>query len=82
MIPWLLAALPGVTGIVRGPDFAYAVAIFAPGKAKTPGWGVENDAVIAGARVSRLWFDYFFYTSLRGSSHFVFRACVDWLRFA
>ncbi len=44
--------------VVTGPDFAYAVAIYAR-QIEDTRWGVENDAVVAGARISRLLFDHF-----------------------
>jgi beta-lactamase class A len=44
--------------IVTGPDFAYAVAIFAR-EIEDTRWGVENDGVTTGARISRLLFDHF-----------------------
>lgn len=44
--------------IVMGAGFAYAVAIFARNIEDTR-WGVENDAVTTGARISRLLFDHY-----------------------
>lgn len=45
-------------GVVTGPDFAYAVAIYAR-EVEDRRWSVENDALTTGARVSRLLFDHF-----------------------
>lgn len=44
--------------IVTGPDFAYAVAIFAR-QIEDTRWSADNDGVTTGARISRLLFDYF-----------------------
>jgi hypothetical protein len=45
-------------GIVTGPGFGYALAICAR-QIEDTRWGVENDAVTTGARISRLLFDHF-----------------------
>ena len=45
-------------GVVAGPDFAYAIAIYAR-QVEDTRWSVENDALTIGARVSRLVFDHF-----------------------
>lgn len=44
--------------IVTGPDFSYVVAIYAR-QVEDTRWGVENDALRTGARVSRMIYDYF-----------------------
>lgn len=44
--------------IVTGPGFRYVVAIYAR-QVEDTRWGVENDAVTTGARVSRMIYDYF-----------------------
>src|SRR5687767_2455511 len=44
--------------IVSGPTFAYAVAIYAR-QIEDTRWSVENEAVVAGARISRLLFEHF-----------------------
>ena len=44
--------------IVSGPDFTYVVAIYAR-QIEDTRWGVENDALTTGARISKLIFDYF-----------------------
>jgi beta-lactamase class A len=45
-------------GIVSGPDFAYAVAIYAR-QIEDTRWGVENEALVAGGRISLLLFEHF-----------------------
>jgi beta-lactamase class A len=45
-------------GVVTGPDFAYAIAIYAR-QIEDRRWGVENDALTTGARISHLLFDHF-----------------------
>jgi beta-lactamase class A len=45
-------------GIVTGPGFSYAVAIYAR-QVEDTRWTIENDALTTGARVSRMIFDYF-----------------------
>ncbi|HEU4689519.1 MAG TPA: serine hydrolase [Vicinamibacterales bacterium] len=45
-------------GIVTGPGFSYAVAIYAR-QIEDTRWGIENDALTTGARISRLLFDHF-----------------------
>ena len=49
--------------IVTGQDFRYVVAIYAR-QIEDTRWGIENDAVTTGARVSRLLYDHF---AARGS---------------
>ena len=49
--------------IVTGQDFRYVVAIYAR-QIEDSRWGIENDAVTTGARVSRLLYDHF---AARGS---------------
>jgi beta-lactamase class A len=44
--------------IVTGEGFSYVVAIYAR-EVEDTRWGIENDAVVTGARVSRMIFDYF-----------------------
>jgi beta-lactamase class A len=44
--------------IVSGPDFSYAVAIYAR-QVEDIRWGIENDAVTTGARISRLLYEHF-----------------------
>jgi beta-lactamase class A len=44
--------------IVTGPDFTYVVAIYAR-QIEDTRWGVENDALTTGARISKLIFEYF-----------------------
>jgi beta-lactamase class A len=44
--------------IVTGPGFSYAVAIYAR-QIEDTRWGVENDAITTGARISKMIFDYF-----------------------
>jgi beta-lactamase class A len=44
--------------IVTGPNVRYVIAIYARGVEDTR-WGIENDALVTGARVSRMIFDYF-----------------------
>jgi len=44
--------------IVTGPDFTYVVAIYAR-QVEDTRWGVDNDALTTGARVSRMIYDYF-----------------------
>ena len=48
----------GDVAIVSGARVHYAVAIFARQVGDTR-WGVENEAVVTGARVSRLIYDHF-----------------------
>ena len=45
-------------GIVSGPDFAFAVAIYAR-QIEDTRWGVENEAPVAGGRISLLVFEHF-----------------------
>ena len=45
-------------GIVTGPGFSYAIAIYAR-QVEDTRWGVENDALTTGARISRLLFEHF-----------------------
>ena len=45
-------------GIVTGPGFSYAIAIYAR-QIEDARWGVENDALTTGARISRLLFEHF-----------------------
>jgi beta-lactamase class A len=45
-------------GIVTGPGFSYAIAIYAR-QIEDTRWGVENDALTTGARISRLIFEHF-----------------------
>lgn len=44
--------------IVSGPDFTYVIAIYAR-QIEDTRWGVENDALTTGARISKVIFDYF-----------------------
>ena len=44
--------------IVTGPDVSYVVAIYARGIEDTR-WSVDNDALVTGARISRMIFDSF-----------------------
>ena len=44
--------------IVTGPDFTYVLAIYAR-QVEDTRWGVDNEALTAGARISRLIYDYF-----------------------
>ncbi|HEY7500300.1 MAG TPA: serine hydrolase [Vicinamibacterales bacterium] len=44
--------------IVTAPNVAYTIAIYAREVDDTR-WGIENDALVTGARVSRMVFDYF-----------------------
>jgi beta-lactamase class A len=44
--------------IVTGPDFSYVIAIYAR-QVEDTRWGVDNDALTTGARVSKLIYDYF-----------------------
>jgi beta-lactamase class A len=44
--------------IVTGPTFAYAVAIYAR-EIEDTRWSVDNEALVAGGRISRMIFDYF-----------------------
>jgi beta-lactamase class A len=48
----------GDAGIVTGPGFSYAIAIYAR-QIEDTRWGVENDALTTGARISRLLFEHF-----------------------
>jgi len=45
-------------GIVSGPGFAYGVAIFAR-QVEDTRWGVENEALVTGARISLLLYEHF-----------------------
>ena len=45
-------------GVVTGPDFSYAIAIYAR-QVEDRRWSVENDALTTGGRISRLVFDRF-----------------------
>ena len=45
-------------GIVSGPNFAYAVAIYAR-QIEDTRWGVDNEALVAGGRISLLLFEHF-----------------------
>jgi len=42
---------------VTGPDFSYAIAIYAR-QVEDRRWSVENDALTTGGRISRLVFDH------------------------
>ena len=44
--------------VVTGPGFGYAIAIFAR-QVEDTRWGVENEAVTTGARLSRIVYDHF-----------------------
>jgi beta-lactamase class A len=44
--------------IVTGPDFSYVIAIYAR-QIEDTRWGVDNEALTTGARISRMVFDYF-----------------------
>ncbi len=44
--------------IVTGPDFTYVVAIYAR-QVEDTRWGVDNEALTTGARISRMIYDYF-----------------------
>ena len=44
--------------IVTGPDLTYVIAIYAR-QVEDTRWGVDNDALTAGARISRMVFDHF-----------------------
>jgi beta-lactamase class A len=44
--------------IVTGPDFSYVIAIYAR-QVEDTRWGVDNEALTTGARVSKMIFDYF-----------------------
>jgi len=44
--------------IVTGPNFRYVVAIYAR-QIEDTRWGIENDAVVVGSRISRMIFEYF-----------------------
>ena len=44
--------------IVTGPGFSYVIAIYAR-QVEDTRWGVDNDALTTGARISRLVYDYF-----------------------
>ena len=44
--------------IVTGPDFSYAIAIYARQIDDTR-WTIDNDALTTGARVSKLIYDHF-----------------------
>ena len=44
--------------IVTGPDLTYVLAIYARGIEDTR-WTVDNDALVTGARISRMVFDHF-----------------------
>jgi beta-lactamase class A len=44
--------------IVTGPNLRYVVAIYAR-QIEDTRWGIENDAVVVGSRVSRMIFEYF-----------------------
>lgn len=44
--------------IVTGPDFTYVIAIYAR-QVEDTRWGIDNDALTTGARVSRMIYDYF-----------------------
>lgn len=48
----------GDVAIVTGPGLRYVVAVFAR-EVEDTRWGVENDAVTTGARVSRVIYDHF-----------------------
>ena len=45
-------------GIVSGPGFSYAIAIYAR-QVEDRRWSVDNEALTTGARISRLVFDHF-----------------------
>ena len=45
-------------GVVTGPGFSYAIAIYAR-QIEDTRWGVENDALTTGARISSLLFEHF-----------------------
>ena len=44
--------------IVTGPDFSYVIAIYAR-QVEDTRWGIDNDALTTGARISRMVFDHF-----------------------
>jgi beta-lactamase class A len=44
--------------IVTGPNLSYVVAIYAR-EVEDTRWGIDNDALVAGGRLSRMIFDYF-----------------------
>ena len=44
--------------IVSGPNFMYAIAIYAR-QVEDRRWGIDNDALTTGARISRTIFEYF-----------------------
>lgn len=44
--------------IVTGPDFTYVIAIYAR-QVEDTRWGVDNEALTTGARISRMIYDYF-----------------------
>jgi beta-lactamase class A len=44
--------------VVSGPGFSYVVAIYAR-QVEDTRWGIDNDALTTGARISRLLFDHF-----------------------
>lgn len=44
--------------IVTGPGFSYVIAIYAR-QVEDTRWGVDNDALTTGARISKMVFDYF-----------------------
>jgi beta-lactamase class A len=44
--------------IVAGPDFMYVIAIYAR-QVEDTRWGVDNEALTTGARISRMIYDYF-----------------------
>ncbi len=44
--------------IVTGPDLTYVIAIYAR-QVEDTRWGVDNEALTTGARISRMIFDHF-----------------------
>jgi beta-lactamase class A len=51
----------GDAAVVTAPGLRYAIAIYAR-QVQDTRWGVENDAVVMGARISRAIFEYFWRT--------------------
>jgi hypothetical protein len=50
--------------IVRGPGVNYVIAIYAR-QVEDRRWSIENDALVTGARVSRMIYDYFSNAKIR-----------------
>jgi len=44
--------------IVTGPDFTYVIAIYAR-QVEDTRWGVDNEALTTGARISRMIYEHF-----------------------